>query len=79
MKRHVFVPAAGRFVSVEDGTVRDLNGTVLGYVTKSAGAWEYVTPDGEGSECECPTQAYALSQLLRDPSCPTPGPNRYDR
>lgn len=75
MKRHVLTPS--RWVSVEDGVVRDLDGNTLGVVTK-AGSWLY-QPNGSLFIGEAPTQTAAIAALLADPSCPTPGPNRYDR
>lgn len=78
MKRRVFLPSADRFVTVEDGTVRDLDGNELGEVGRFDGLW-FFTPLGALRYSPYRTRAGALAALLADPSCPTPGPNRYDR
>lgn len=79
MKRHQFVPSADRWVSVEDGTVRDLDGNELGNVGRNPPHWAYWTSDGSSHYGGYPTQGAALADLLTDENCPTPGPNRYDR
>lgn len=80
-KQFVYLP--DRTVTVEDGTVRDLDGNELGHVGRNAPGWDYWVfgPDGGpaahygGYE----TRNAAVAALLTDPACPEPGPNRYDR
>lgn len=80
MRRRVFVPTADRFVTVETGTVRDLDGNTLGYVDRGrSGYWVYRPFDSAPNQHAMTSRADALVALLSDPSCPTPGPNRYDR
>lgn len=74
----MFVATADRWVSVEDGTVRDLDGNILGTVERIPGGWGY-RPAGGFRYGPYPTQRAALASLLADPRTPTPGPNRYDR
>jgi hypothetical protein len=76
VKRRVYLPE--RTVTVEDGTVRDLDGNLLGVLRKVGYGWQYCNDIGVILGV-APLQAAALAALLADSRCPTPGPNRYDR
>ena len=89
-KRHVFVPAASRWVTVaygndpEVGIVHDLDGNWLGRVEwarREFGprSWAYLPRNAPPWRGPFDTRGDALAHLLVDRYCPTPGPNRYDR
>lgn len=86
-KRHVFAPTADRWVSVEDGVVRDLDGQMLGEIRRESDSpsphlrncWSYKPAGSAFRYCPFRTQRDAVAALLVSPLCPTPGPNRYDR
>jgi hypothetical protein len=79
MKRHVLT--RDRWVSVEDGTVRDLDGNLLGGVERFTTGWDYrpACYRSRWADAAYGNRAAAIVALLADPSCPTPGPNRYDK
>ena len=80
-KRHVLTP--DRWVSVDAGLVRDLDGNQLGavqtYSVNHVKGWTYTRGNDEQRVGIYDRRDAAIAALVADPSCPTPGPNRYDR
>lgn len=76
MKRLVYPPE--RTVTVEDGTVRDLDGNTLGEVDEvTRGAWIYRTGASWRTEFHRTREA-AVFALVADEACPAGGNNRFD-
>jgi len=79
VKRSVFVASAHRYVTVEDGTVRDLDGNELGFVGAGQGNWFHRPAGSDTPWGPWLKQSDALAALLRNPLTPAPGSNRYDK
>lgn len=76
MKRLVYPPQ--RTVTVEDGTVRDLDGNELGYVGSDGKHWFYGPSNQPLTWVRYPTQKAAVFALVADEACPAGGNNRFD-
>lgn len=82
--RKSFVYPPQRTVTVEDGTVRDLDGNTLGEVkfllTEGRGGWAYrPTTHVWPNDVLYPTRKAAVFALVADEACPDESQNRYDK